>query len=163
MAKDNSFDIVSEVDMQEVTNAISQTDKEIAQRFDFKDSNTTVEKSNDEITIVTSDELKLKNVIDILQTKLTKRQVSIKAFDYQKVEKSLGGRVKQVIKIKQGINKEEAKKITSLIKNSKLKVQASVQGEVVRVSGKNRDDLQQVMQLLKDADLPMSLQFTNYR
>ncbi|SET37469.1 hypothetical protein SAMN05660297_02202 [Natronincola peptidivorans] len=162
-AKDSSFDVVSQVDMQEVTNAISQTEKEIAQRFDFKDSNTTVEKNDNEILIVTSDDFKLRNVVDILQTKLTKRSVSLKALDYQKVENSLGGRAKQVIKIKQGISQEEAKKITTLIKGLKLKVQASVQGDVVRVSGKNRDDLQMVIQALKDADLPMNLQFINYR
>lgn len=162
-AKDCSFDIVSQVDMQEVTNAINQTEKEIAQRFDFRGSNTTIEKKDNDITIVTSDDFKLRNVIDILQTKLTKRNVSLKALDYQKVENSLGGRVRQVIKIKQGISQDEAKKITTLIKGLKLKVQASVQGDVVRVSGKNRDDLQEVIQALKAADLPMNLQFVNYR
>ncbi|AOY75884.1 YajQ family cyclic di-GMP-binding protein [Clostridium formicaceticum] len=162
-AKDSSFDIVSEVDMQEVTNAITQTEKEIAQRFDFKGSNTTVEKNNDEVTIVTSDDFKLRNVVDIFQSKLAKRNVSLKALDYQKPESSLGGRMKQVIKVKQGISQEEAKKITTLIKGLKIKVQASVQGDVVRVSGKNRDDLQAVIQALKAADLPMNLQFTNYR
>ncbi|ABR49590.1 protein of unknown function DUF520 [Alkaliphilus metalliredigens QYMF] len=162
-AKDNSFDVVSEVDMNEVTNAMSQTEKEIAQRFDLKDSKTIITKSENEISIVTSDEFKLQNVIDILQTKLVKRNVSIKSLEYEKIEKSLGGKVKQVIKVKQGITKEEAKKITTLIKDSKLKVQASVQGDVVRVSGKNRNDLQDVMQALRDADLAFSVQFTNYR
>ncbi|AKL94013.1 putative protein UPF0234 [Clostridium aceticum] len=162
-AKDSSFDIVSEVDMQEVTNALTQTEKEIAQRFDFKGSNTTVEKNDDEVVIVTSDDFKLRNVVDIFQSKLAKRNVSLKALDYKKPESSLGGRMKQVIKIKQGISQEEAKKITTLIKGLKVKVQASVQGDVVRVSGKNRDDLQAVIQALKNADLPMNLQFTNYR
>ncbi|SDJ98890.1 YajQ family cyclic di-GMP-binding protein [Natronincola ferrireducens] len=161
--KDSTFDIVSQVDMQEVTNAVNQTEKEIAQRFDFKGSNTVIEKKEDEILIATSDDFKLRNVIDILQTKLAKRNVPLKGMDYQKVEHALGGRVKQVIKVKQGINQEEAKKITTLIKGLKLKVQASVQGDVVRVSGKNRDDLQAVIQALKAADLPMNLQFVNYR
>lgn len=162
-AKDSSFDIVSEVDMQEVANAINQTEKEIAQRFDFKGSNTTIEKKDEEIVIVTSDDFKLRNVVDILQTKFAKRNVPLKAFDYQKVENSLGGRAKQTIKIKQGINQEEAKKVTTLIKGLKLKVQASIQGDVIRVSGKNRDDLQEVIQAIKAADLPMNLQFVNYR
>lgn len=163
MAKDNSFDIVSQIDLQEVDNAVNQSMKEISQRFDLKGTNTTVERSEAEVTINAPDELKLKNVIDILQTKLTQRKVSLKALEYGKVEHALGGRAKQVIKLQQGIDKDQAKKITTLIKDSKIKVQASVQGEVVRVSGKNRDDLQAVIQLLKDADLPMNLQFTNYR
>lgn len=162
-AKESSFDIVSQVEMQEVTNAINQTEKEIAQRFDFKGSNTTIEKKEEEITIVTSDDFKLKNVIDILQTKLTKRNVPLKGLDYQKVETSLGGRVKQIIKVKQGISQDEAKKVTTLIKGLKIKVQASVQGDTIRVTGKNRDDLQEVIQALKAADLPMNLQFVNYR
>ncbi len=163
MAKDNSFDIVSQIDLQEVDNAINQSMREISQRFDLKDTNTTVERSEGEITINAPDDLKLKNVIDILQTKMAQRKVSLKALEYEKVEHALGGRAKQVIKLQQGIDKEQAKKITALIKASKIKVQASIQGETVRVSGKKRDDLQAVMQLVKDADLPMSLQFVNFR
>ncbi len=125
--------------------------------------NTTVERNDAEISINAPDDLKLKNVIDILQTKMAQRKVSLKALEYGKVEHALGGRAKQIIKLQQGIDKEQAKKITALIKGSKIKVQASIQGESVRVSGKNRDDLQAVIQLLKDEDLPMNLQFTNYR
>ncbi len=162
-AKNSSFDIVSQVDMQEIANAINQTEKEIAQRFDFKNTDTIIERNEDEIQIVTSDDFKVRNAVDILQSKLTKRKVPLKALDYQKVENALGGRAKQVIKIKQGINQEEAKKINTLIKNLKLKVQASVQGDLIRVSGKNRDDLQEVIQALKSANLPINLQFINYR
>lgn len=162
-AKDSSFDIVSEVNMQEVDNSIYQTDKEVGQRFDFKGSNTVIERSGDEIIITTSDDFKLRNVVDILETKLAKREVPLKAFEYGKVESSMGGRVKQVIKIRQGIDKDQAKTITTLVKNSKLKVQASIQGDSVRVSGKNKDDLQAVIQAIKAADLPFNVQFTNYR
>ncbi|QUH20296.1 YajQ family cyclic di-GMP-binding protein [Alkaliphilus sp. B6464] len=163
MAKDNSFDIVSQIDLQEVDNAVNQSMKEISQRFDLKGTNTTVDRSDSEVTINAPDELKLKNVIDILQTKLTQRNISLKALEYRKVEHALGGRAKQVIKLQQGIDKDQAKKITTLIKDSKIKVQASIQGEAVRVSGKNRDDLQAAIQLIREADLPMNLQFTNYR
>lgn len=162
-AKDSSFDIVSEVNMQEVDNSVYQTDKEVGQRFDFKGSNTVIERSEDEIIITTSDDFKLRNVVDILETKLAKREVPLKAFEYGKVESSLGGRVKQVIKIRQGIDKDQAKTITTLVKNSKLKVQASIQGDSVRISGKNKDDLQAVIQAIKAADLPFNVQFTNYR
>ncbi|ABW19505.1 YajQ family cyclic di-GMP-binding protein [Alkaliphilus oremlandii] len=163
MAKDNSFDIVSQIDLQEVDNAINQSSKEISQRFDLKGTNTTVERNDTEISINAPDDMKLKNVVDILQTKLTQRGISLKALEYGKIEHALGGRAKQVIKLQQGIDKDQAKKITTLIKDSKIKVQASIQGESVRVSGKNRDDLQAAIQLLKEADLPMNLQFTNYR
>lgn len=163
MAKDNSFDIVSQIDLQEVDNAINQSNKEISQRFDLKGTNTTVERNDTEISINAPDDMKLKNVVDILQTKLTQRGISLKALEYGKIEHALGGRAKQVIKLQQGIDKDQAKKITTLIKDSKIKVQASIQGESVRVSGKNRDDLQAAIQLLKEADLPMNLQFTNYR
>ncbi len=163
MAKDNSFDIVSQIDLSEVDNAINQSMKEISQRFDLKGSNTTVERNNEEVAINAPDDLKLKNVLDIFQTKLTQRGISLKALEYGKIEHALGGRAKQVIKLQQGIDKDQSKKITTLIKDSKIKVQASIQGDAVRVSGKNRDDLQAVMHLLKEADLPMNLQFTNYR
>jgi cyclic-di-GMP-binding protein len=162
-AKESSFDVVSQVDMQEIENAVNQTSKEISQRFDFKGSNTTIEKGEEDIVITTSDDFALRNVVDILQTKLTKRKVSLKALEYGKVEKSLGGNVKQTIKIQQGLDKEQTKKITTLIKNSKLKVQASIQGDSVRISAKNKDDLQAVIQFLKEANLPMNLQFINYR
>lgn len=163
MAKDCSFDIVSKVDIQEVDNAVNQTEKEINSRFDLKGTNTTIERTNDDIAIAADDDFKLKNVIDILQTKLAKRNISLKSLEYGKVEKSLGGRVKQVIKVRQGIDKDQSKLITTTIKNSKIKVQASIQGDAVRVSGKNKDDLQAVMQLLNAEDLPIALQYTNYR
>lgn len=163
MAKGNSFDIVSEVNLQEVDNAVSQSMKEINQRFDLKGTDTTIERNVLELLLNAQDDLKLKNVVDILQTKLTQRGVSLKGLDYGKIEHALGGRSKQVIKLQQGIDREQAKKITTLIKDSKMKVQASIQGEVIRVSAKKLDDLQAVIQLIKDADLPMSLQFTNYR
>ena len=162
-SKDCSFDIVSKVDMSEVDNAINQTEKEISQRFDLKGTNSTVERKGDDLEVSADDDFKLRNVVDILQTKLTKRNVSLKAFEYGKVEHSLGGRVKQVIKIKQGIGKDESKQITTLIKDSKIKVQASIQGDSVRVTGKNRDDLQAVIQALRAADLPINMEFTNYR
>lgn len=162
-SKDSSFDIVSQVDTMEVENAVNQTAKEISQRFDLKGTDTKIERSNDDITISAEDDFKLKNVVDILQTKLTKRNISLKALDYGKIESSLGGKVKQVIKVRQGIDKDQAKLVTSTIKDSKIKVQASIQGDSVRVSGKNKDDLQAVIQLLKTADLPINLQFTNYR
>ncbi|MBM7614079.1 YajQ family cyclic di-GMP-binding protein [Alkaliphilus hydrothermalis] len=162
-SKDSSFDIVSQVDLMEVENAVNQTAKEISQRFDLKGTDTEITRNNDDITISAEDDFKLRNVVDILQTKLTKRSISLKALDYGKVESSLGGKVKQVIKVKQGIDKDEAKIITTKIKESKIKVQASIQGDSVRVSGKNRDDLQAVIQMLKTADLPMNLSFTNYR
>lgn len=163
MAKDNSFDIVSQIDLQEVDNAVNQSMKEVSQRFDLKGTNTTIERNNAEVIINAPDDLKLKNVVDIFQTKLAQRNISLKALDYGKVEHALGGRAKQVIKLQQGIDKDQAKKITTLIKNSKVKVQASIQGEAIRVSGKNRDDLQAAIQLIKEADLPMNIQFTNYR
>ncbi len=162
-SKDCSFDIVSKVDIMEVENAVNQTAKEISQRFDLKGTNTQIERSNDDVTISAEDDFKLRNVVDIFQTKLTKRNISLKALDYGKVESSLGGKVKQVIKIRQGIDKDQAKLLTSTIKDSKIKVQASIQGDAVRVSGKNKDDLQSIMQVLRSADLPMNLQFINYR
>lgn len=163
MAKDNSFDIVSQIDLQEVDNAVNQSMKEIGQRFDLKGTNTTIERNGHEVAVNAPDDLKLKNVVDIFQTKLTQRKISLKALEYGKIEHALGGRAKQIIKLQQGIDTEQAKKITTLIKNSKIKVQASIQGDVIRVSGKNRDDLQAAIHLIKEADLPMDLQFTNYR
>lgn len=161
--KDSSFDIVSQVNMPEVDNATNQTEKEIGQRFDFKGSNTEIIRKEEVITITTSDDFKLRNVVEILQTKLAKREVPLKALEYGKVESSLGGRVKQEIKIRVGIDKDQAKILTNLIKDSKIKVQAAIQGDSIRVTGKNKDDLQAVMQLIRAADLPFNTQFTNYR
>ena len=166
MAKDCSFDVVSEFDKQELVNAIDQTKRDIQSRFDVKDSNSTVELDADKtITITTNDNMKLKNIVDILQSKMVKRNLSIKILDPKPVENSLGGGVRQVFELKKGLNQELSKKIVSEIKNSKLKVQASIQGEQVRVSGKSKDDLQDVIKLLreKEESFNIPLQFVNYR
>lgn len=166
MAKDASFDVVSEFNQQELVNAIDQTEREISGRFDLKNSNSNLKLEGDKsLTITTSDETKLFNIVDILQSKLTKRGLSIKILDGQKIESALGGTVRQVFLLKKGLTTELAKKIVADIKNSKLKVQASIQGDQVRVSGKNKDDLQDVIQLLKqnEENYDAPLQFTNYR
>lgn len=163
MAKDPSFDIVSQVELNEVDNAISQALKEINNRFDLKDSKTTIERSDKDITIHSSDDFSLKQVLDILELRLTKREVPLKAFAYGKVESSLGGRVKQVITARVGIDQDQAKKITKLIKDSKLKVSAQIQGDTVRITSKKRDDLQAVMQLIREAEFDFNTQFVNYR
>lgn len=164
MAKEPSFDIVSEVDMQEVNNAINQTVKEITQRFDFKGSKSVVEVENGKsIKIVTEDDTRMRNIVDILQGKFIKRGVSIKNLEYGKVESAAGGMVRQSIRIKQGIEADVAKKITKDIKESKLKVQTQLQDDQVRVSGKKIDDLQAVIALLKGKDYGVELQFSNFR
>lgn len=163
MAKDASFDVVSEIDMQEVDNAVNQANKEISQRYDFKNSKSEISIENGDLKVVADDEFKLKSVIDILQSKLIRRKVPIKNLDYGKVEEASGGLVRQIIKIKQGIETEIAKKIVKDIKTLKLKVQAQIMSDQVRVSGKNRDDLQTVIRFLKEKDYGVELQFTNYR
>lgn len=163
MAKDNSFDIVSQVDMQEIENAINQAVKEIDNRFDFKNSRSSISLDGDKITLVSDDEYKLKNVVDILENKAIKRGISLKALDYGKIEPAAKDTVRQIVTLKQGISKEDSKLIIKLIKDSKIKVQSAVQGDAVRVTGKNRDDLQAVIQLLKEQDLEIELQFNNYR
>lgn len=164
MAKDASFDIVSKVDLQEVTNAVQQTEKELNQRFDLKGTNCKIEWDNkDLINIKAPDEMKLKNVVIILQEKFVKRSISPKSLDLGKIEPALGGTVKQEIKIRQGIDKEYAKKINTLIKNTKMKVNSQIQDDQLRVTGKNIDDLQQVMKVIKAAELDIELQFINYR
>lgn len=165
MAAQFSFDIVSEVDLQEVDNAINQASKEIHQRYDFKGSKSeiTLNKKENTINLVSDDEYKLKSVIDVLQNKLIKRGISVNAMKYGTVESASGGTVRQELKLQQGIEKDDAKYIVKLIKDSKLKVQASIQENQVRVSGKAKDDLQSVMKLLKDSDLKFAFQFTNYR
>ena len=148
MAKDCSFDVVSEFDRQELVNAVDQVKRDLNSRFDLKNSNSTVDLDGDKsITITTNDDMKLKNIYDILQSKLVKRGISIKILDPQTVENALGGNVRQVINLKKGLTQELAKKITADIKDSKLKVQASIQGEQVRVTGKSKDDLQEVIQI----------------
>ena len=163
MASDSSFDIVSKVDMQEVTNAVNQAQKEIEQRFDLKGTGSEINLEKETIALKAPDEMKLKNILDIVENKLIKRNVPIKNLDHGKIESGLGGSVKQVITLKQGIDKDQAKKIINLIKETKLKVQAQIQEDQVRVSGKNRDDLQAVIAKLKGADLDLDLQFINYR
>lgn len=163
MAKDSSFDIVSETDMQEVTNAVQQATRELTTRFDFKGSKSSIELSGDEIVLVSDDQQKLKSVRDVLEDKLVKRKVSLKALDYQKVEDAASGTVRQRAKVIQGIETDKAKQIVKVIKDAKLKVQASIQGEQVRVSGRKKDDLQEAMRMVKDRDFGLPLQFTNYR
>lgn len=159
-----SFDIVSKVETQEVDNAVNQAIKEIQQRYDFKGSKSEIKwDKKEEMTVVGDDDNKLKSVIDILQTKFVKRGVSLKSLEYGKVEEASGGLKRQTIKILQGIPTEKAKEITRIIKDSKLKVQAQIQDEQVRVSGKNIDDLQEVIQLLKGKDLDLNLQYVNMR
>lgn len=163
MASDSSFDVVSKVNLQEVDNAVNQTIKEIEQRYDFKGCQTEITLENAEIRILTSDEFKIKSVIDILQTKLIKRGVSIKNLDYGKVEDASGNAKRQLVKVKQGIEMEQAKQIVKDIKSSNLKIQAQIMNDQVRVSGKNKDDLQAAIQLLKNKDYHVELQFVNYR
>lgn len=165
MASDNSFDIVSKIEMQEVKNAIEQALKEVAQRFDFKGSKSDVklEEKNNEIIVSSDDEYKLKSLVDILQAKLVKRGISLKALTYGKIESALGSTVRQSIKLQQGIPSEKAKEIVKSIKETRLKVQSQIQGDQLRVSGKNRDDLQSVIKLLRETDFGIDMQFINYR
>ena len=163
MPQENSFDIVSKTDMQEVTNAVQQARKELQTRFDFKGSKSEIELSGEELVLLSDDAQKLKSVRDILEDKLVKRKVSLKAIDYQKVEDASMGTARQKAKIVQGIESEKAKEIVKTIKDSKIRVQASIQGDQLRVVGKNRDDLQKVIGMLKERDFGIPLQFTNYR
>jgi len=163
MAKENSFDIVSKTDYAEVTNALNQTNKEISQRFDFKGSHATVDLHDKDLLMSAEDETRLRNMNDILQSKLLKRGVSLKALDYQKIEPAAGGTVRQLVKVQQGIPIEKAKEVVRFIKDAKFKVQASIQGETVRVSGKDRDTLQEVMAKLKANDFGIDMKFDNYR
>ena len=158
-----SFDIVSKVDMQEVDNAVNQTVKEIAQRYDFKGSKSQVTLEKDAIKVLADDDFRLKAIIDILQSKTIKRGVSLKSLDYGKAETASGGMVRQNIAIRQGIAKEKGKELCAIIKETKLKVQAQIQEDQVRVTGKNIDDLQEIIQLLKGKDLDVELQYINFR
>jgi uncharacterized protein YajQ (UPF0234 family) len=163
MAQQNSFDIVSEVDRAEVTNAINQTVKEVRQRFDFKGSSATVTLEANELILTAEDETKLRNMNDIFQQKLVRRGVPLKALSYGNVDPAAGGTVRQRVQIQQGIPQEKAKEVVRFIKDSKAKVQASIQGDVVRVSGKDRDTLQAVIANLKGKDFGIDMQFSNYR
>lgn len=163
MPQDHSFDIVSKPDPQEVDNAISMAMKEIANRFDFKGSVSKIEKEGENLRLVSEDDYKLKNVASILQDKLIKRKVSLKFFEFGKVEESLGGQVKQIVSVKNGIPQEKAKEINKMIKDMGVKVQSQIQGDEIRVFSKKLDDLQTVIQRLRAANLPIELQFANYR
>lgn len=164
MGKDASFDIVSEFDFQELDNAINQTKKEITTRYDFKGSKAEVNLTKDNITLVAENDNRIKAIVDILQSKAIKRNLSIKIFDYGKIEPTSGSMVKEVINLRRGIDQEKAKQIVKDIKSSGLKkVQSQIQGDVVRVTAKNIDDLQVVITLLKEKDLDIPLQFINYR
>ncbi|MCE5168127.1 YajQ family cyclic di-GMP-binding protein [Paenibacillus profundus] len=160
---DCSFDIVSNMDMQELNNSVKQAEREIETRYDFKGSKSSISLEKEDLVIASEDEYKLKSVIDILQSKMVKRGISLKNVEYGKLEPASGGSVRQRIKLKQGIEQDIAKKINILIRDSKLKVKSQILGDQIRVTGKNKDDLQEVMQLLRGADLPLDLQFTNYR
>ena len=163
MPQEFSFDIVSKTDMQEVANAVQQAQKELAQRFDFKGSKSSIELTAEEIVLNSDDEGKLRSVKDILESKLVKRQVALKALEYGKLEAAQMGTVRQKAKIVQGIESEKAKAIVRTIKDAKLKVQASIQSDQVRVVGRTKDDLQRAIALVKQSDYGIPLQFTNYR
>ena len=165
MAKNSSFDIVSEIDFQEVDNAVNQAVKEIRQRYDLKDSNTEIElnKKDKLININTKDDYSLKQSIDILQTKFIKRSLSIKVMKMEEPEPATSGRLKQKISLQSGISKDNAKMITKMIKDMKLKVNAQIMDERVRVQGAKKDDLQLVIQKVKEADLDFPVQFVNYQ
>jgi uncharacterized protein YajQ (UPF0234 family) len=163
MAQQNSFDIVSQVDRAEVMNAINQTMKEVRQRFDFKGSHANVTLEEKELVLSAEDETKLRNMNEILQQKLVRRGVPLKALGYGAIEAAAGGTVRQRAQIQQGIPQEKAKDVVKFIKDSKIKVQASIQGDMVRVSGRDRDTLQQVIASLKAKDFGINMQFTNYR
>ena len=163
MAKDASFDIVSEVTIEEVRNAIQQTIKELTNRFDFKDSTIDIKFDNNKLIILSDDDFKIEQIKDVLFSKLNKRNVPIKNIHFSESEHALGGKARQSAELINGIDRENAKKITTEIKNSKIKVKTQIQEDQIRVTGKNRDDLQAVIALFRKLDLPIELQFTNYR
>ncbi len=163
MAQDSSFDIVCKIDMQEVTNAVDQARREIQTRYDLKGSKNEIAQEKEELVLTAGDDMKLKAVVDILQSKLHRRGVPLKALTYGNVDDAAGGLRRQRITLQQGIPIEKAREIVRLVKDLKLKVQAAIQEDQVRVSGKNKDDLQKVIALLRDKDLGIALQFTNYR
>ena len=163
MASENSFDVACKLDMQEVANAVNQTVKEIQQRYDLKGSNCEVVLEKTEITLTVPDDMKLRAVTDILQSRLHRRGVPLKALSYGKAEPAAGGALRQKVALQQGIPIEKAREIIKLIKETKLRVQAQIQEDQVRVTGKNRDDLQSIIAMLKEKDLGIALQFVNYR
>jgi len=165
MAKDSSFDIVSEVDLQEIDNAINQANKEISTRYDFKNTKSKITWNKDEAKVIidADDDYKLRSVQDVLHTKLVRRGIDLKALNYKKPEPASGGTLRQVADVQQGIDTETAREINKFIKNLKLKVQVAIEGTKVRVSAKSKDELQKVIQALKEQDFGLPLQFTNYR
>jgi len=160
---ESSFDVVSNVDLQEVKNAIAQAMKEITTRYDLKGTGSDVTLTGEEITLASADEFKLKAVRDVLEGRLVKRSVPLKALTYGTIEKALGGTTRQKVTLQKGIPSEKAREIVKIIKGTKIKVQAAIQADQVRVTGKNRDDLQAVIRVLKETDLGIDMQFTNYR
>jgi uncharacterized protein YajQ (UPF0234 family) len=163
MSSESSFDIVSAIDMQELNNAIQQAEKEIGSRFDFKGSKSSITLEKNELVIVSDDEFMLKNVIDVLHSKMSKRGIALKNLDYGKIEPAASSTVRQRIGLKQGIDQDNAKKINVLIRDSKLKIKSQIQGDQIRVTGKSKDDLQQAIHLLRQANIPLELQFVNFR
>ena len=163
MAQQNSFDITSKVDRSEIVNALDQTMKEVRQRFDFKGSAAEVKLEEKELVLTAEDETKLRNMNDILQQKLVRRSVPLKALSYGRVEPAAGGTVRQHVAVQQGIPSDKAKEIVKFIKDSKLKVQAAIQGDTVRVTGRDRDTLQDVIAQLKSKDFGIHMEYTNYR
>ncbi|MFZ1019023.1 MAG: YajQ family cyclic di-GMP-binding protein [Candidatus Cybelea sp.] len=163
MASESSFDVVSRVDQQELDNALNQTRKEIENRFDFKNSKTSIEYDGKKITLISDDELKMRNVVDVFGAKAVRRGIDLKAFEYGEVEPAAGSTVRQVLTPRSGISKDQSKTLIAYIKDMKLKVNAQYQEEQVRVFGKNKDDLQKVITSLRGMEFEVPLQFVNYR
>ena len=163
MAESFSFDVVSDFDHQELVNAVDQVRREVGQRYDLKDSGTEIDLDDDSLTITTASDMTLDAVADVLRQKATKRQLSLKIFDFQTPEPVGGNRIKQVVKLRKGLSQELAKKLSKKVRDNVKKVTVAIQGESLRVTGKNKDDLQQVITLLKAEDLELPLQFENYR
>ena len=163
MASQNSFDVVSKFDTQELRNAVDQTMREVGTRYDLKDSKTQIEQEEAQLVINTDTEMSLRAIHDILESKLVRRNLSLKILDYQQEEPASGSRVRQIVKLRQGLDDDLAKEISKRIRTEFKKVSPQIQGDLIRVSAKNRDDLQSVIQALKDSDYPVPLQFVNYR
>ncbi len=163
MAESFSFDVVSDFDHQELVNAVDQVRREVGQRYDLKDSGTEIDLDDDSLTVTTASDMTLDAVADVLRQKATKRQLSLKIFDFQTPEPVGGNRIKQVVKLRKGLSQELAKKLSKKVRDNVKKVTVAIQGESLRVTGKNKDDLQQVITLLKAEDLELPLQFENYR
>jgi len=163
MSKESSFQIVSEVNLQEVDNAVNQAGKEISTRYDFKGSGADIVWDKESITVFADNEFHLKSAIDVLQSKMVRREISLKALDYGKVEQASGGTVRQKVLIKQGIPQEKAKDIGKLLRDAKLKVNSQIEGDKLRISSKSKDELQRAIKLIKDQDYDLPLQFVNFR